>query len=446
MSANQNQAPIATFLPLTSLKNYSAQLDFLRWLKKNHQSGWLMTPISDPIKLPYKNYGIGYSNIFLEKNNPQIIHTLDRQEFFSANKYWLSDYALHQAISQHYGTDQWWRWPEKIHHRQPQALETISLKLQEKIGYFMEEQYQLANQFMSLRADAQARNITLIGDLPFYLAQESPLVWTKQDLFLIRKNGDLPFQSGVPAHPDEPFAAQVWGHPLYDWRGQSLMQIIRIFLDRLTFLNNFFDLVRIDHAAGFFNYGITYPDKPHWNKKVPGPGKKALDLLLNHAQTIQLGLFFEDIGSETLALRQYLKKNNLIGMQVLTLAYNHDGQANLDHNDQKFLQQTGKNFMLDQYKGNHVIFSSTHDTLPPLAWYQKLPPALQALFLQVNQLPSDLNHLEILAAIRNKIISQSASLIIIPWQDWQGEKFRYNTPGRENLSHWNKKIKIENYL
>lgn len=449
-----SQTPVGTFLPLTSLSDFSAQIDFLRWLSQTKQNAWLMSPISDPIQTPYRNYGIGYSNYFLyQKRQPkeasstaererEEVWLLDRQEFFSQNHFWLNDYALHQALSEHFGTDCWWTWPEKLHYRQAAALDSWRLKLQDRIGFFLDQQYRLANQMAILRQEAQNRDLTLIGDLPFYIAQESPLVWTHQKAFLLRPNGELKMQSGVPSLPDEPFAAQFWGHPLYDWQGEAFSDIISIFNSRLDFLSQFFDLIRLDHANGFFRYGIMYPEHLNWCKKVLGPGKKALNLILEHARTLNLGIFLENIGSQTMRLEQYMKENHVPGMSIFTLAYNLDATTS-----QVDVSRVNKKaFDLQSYRGSQVIFSSTHDTLPLLAWWRALPEPLQKKFKKINDISPDLTEEKIVATIRDTLLHNQAKLVIIPWQDWHLETFRFNVPGREDLAAWQHQVNPAQYL
>ncbi len=450
MVAMPESTPVATFLPLTSLKDFSAKLDFLRWLKQTDQNGWLMAPISDPIATPYRNYGFGYAQCFLSPaSSPSSSAVsevgewvLDRQEFLTQNRDWVNLYAFHQALSEHFQTDAWWTWPDELHYYQSEALDIWRLKLQDRIGFFLDQQYNLANQFALLRQNAHEENLQLIGDLPFYIAQESPLVWANQECFLLRKNGHLDIQSGVPALPDEPFAAQFWGHPLYDWQGEHFSDIINIFNLRLQFLASTFDLVRLDHANGFFRYGMMYPQHPNWCKKVAGPGKKALNLILEHAQTLGLGLFFENIGSQTLYLEQYLKEHRRAGMSVLTLAYNLDGQRP----NSNPLKINRKAFNLNSYKGNQVVFTSTHDTLPLLSWLENLPLPVKNKFRQVNSFSPDLKDTQLADLIIKRLRENSAKLLIIPWQDWQHEVFRFNVPGHEELAAWQHQIDIKKYL
>ncbi len=437
-------SPLGTFLPLTALKDFSAYLDFLAWLQKNNQSVWLMLPISAPVTMPYRGDGIGYDDYFLSASLPKKSQTylFKREDFISQNKFWLEDFAVHQALSEHFGTKEWWTWPAGIKEHQRQALLDWKKKLSSRIDFFIDRQYFLANQFALLHQEARKREITLMGDLPFYLSQESSLVWAHQKYFLLRRHGELEIQSGVPALKDEPFAAQFWGHPLYNWQEAGTEKIMQLFTWRLSFLAQFFDTVRIDHANGFFRYGIMYPQNPKWSKKVAGPGKKALNILLNHCQTLDLGVFFENIGSQTMRLEQYMKEKKVIGMSVLTLAYNLD--ATLTGN--QVPTPKCKQLALDQYKGKQVIFTSTHDTMPLLTWLKMLPAKIKTKFLLTNNLSPDLSDEQLLKKILHSLASNQSSLLIVPWQDWQGETFRFNVPGREDLNNWTYRVPIEKFL
>ena len=427
------KTPVGTFLPLTSLKKFSDYLKFMDWLKKTEQSAWLMLPISGPAVTPYRNYGIGYADTFLSAHLPknEQVWLLDRHNFLAENCDWIFDYALYQALSEHFATSAWWAWPKELRLFEAEALTAWRLKLSERMDFYIDQQYFLANQFALLRQEAHQRQLTLIGDLPFYLSQESPLVWANQNCFLLRKNGELYMQSGVPALSDEPFNSQFWGHPLYDWHDAGFDSIIDIFKLRLKFLAQFFDLVRIDHANGFFRFGIMYPDHPSWSKKVNGPGKTALKNLLNYTESIKLKIFFENIGSETMSLEQFMKSNQIPGMSIVTLAYN------LDHNDRSQLKLSKKQLSLSSYQGNQIIFTSTHDTATLISWLKVLPPKIKQKFLLLNHLSPDLNDHQLVSAIIDILKKQKSNLIIVPWQDWQQDTFRFNVPGHEELTNWN---------
>ncbi len=437
------KTPVATFLPLTSLKNFKACLDFITWLKKNQQSGWLMLPINDSIAQPYRNQGIGIASFFYDDQVPQEYRQwiIDKNDFINEHKDWLLDYALYKALSEYFKTEHWWQWPPEIAAYQTEALINWRLKLRSRIEVFIDEQYFLMNQMKILKRKADEHEIVLIGDLPFYVAQASSLVWSHQDLFVLSQDGQLKFQSGVPASKDEPFGEQFWGHPLYNWEEAGVKKVISIFTLRLKFLSAIYDLVRIDHANGFFRYGIMSPENPQWNKKVDGPGAQAMDYLLKQAQKINLGIFLEDIASDSMKLEHYIKENQLVGMKVATLKYN------LDNYDSKKLENiSDSQLKLQNMGGNNVIFSSTHDTTPLITWVKALPESVKQRIIALNQFDSGITDRGFALALREKILTQKAKLIIIPWQDWQLDDFRFNVPGKEELTNWHYQVEIEKYL
>ncbi len=433
--------PVATLLPFTSLKNFKAALDFLQWLKKTRQSGWLTLPISAPLMTPYRGDGIGIASDFYDNQVPEDyqVWVIERQDFIANNQDWLPNFALHKALSEHFHTNQWWTWPTEIANYQESAVIDWRMKLQTRIEVFIDEQYFLANQFIQLKRLAAEKEILMIGDLPFYIAQESALVWANQDLFMLGSNGELRMESGVPVHEHEPFGQQFWGHPLYDWQGADDVKIIDLFAVRLKFLAQFYDLVRIDHANGFFRYGMMSRKHPSWSKKVDGPGSRALKKLLQKTQQLNLGIFFEDIASDRMRLEHFMKEYEVAGMSVLTLLYN------LENLDDHKMKVTDEELQLTNLGGNRVVFSSTHDTPPLITWVKSMPPAVRKKILAVNDFDHDLTDKGFAAKLREELLKVPAKLIVVPWQDWHLDNFRFNVPGREEHTNWNYLVPIEKY-
>lgn len=433
-------SPIATLLPLTSLSGFTGAKNFLKWLQKTNQQGWQMLPISGPIENPYRNQGIGIASFFYDQNLPQKYRTwlISYEEFLANNQTWVLDFALFQALCEHYQNINWWQWPAEIASYQCEAIARKRQELAARIKVYLQEQYCLYNQFLQLKKIAGEYQQLLIGDLPFYIARESSLVWSHQDLFVLPETDKLVLQSGVPADPGEPFGAQYWGHPLYNWANQT-NKIVELFSCRLQFLANFFDLVRLDHANGFFRYGMMSLTNPHWSKKVAGPGEAALEKILANAQNLNLGLYFEDTASENMHLQQFMKKHALAGVEILTLNYHTD----LLECQQQF---PAKLKFPTKSARNQVIYTSTHDTPPLLAWVKSLPANYRQQLAVSNQLPTNLTDKQFALSLREHVLSLRARLIIIPWQDWQLEEFRFNTPGNEALTNWSYQVPIENYL
>ena len=69
---------------------------------------------------------------------------------------------------------------------------------------------------MKLKEKANAYDIQIMGDVPFYGGVDSVDVWAAKDNFLLDTDGRPIFIAGVP--PDY-FSAtgQRWGNPIYNW-------------------------------------------------------------------------------------------------------------------------------------------------------------------------------------------------------------------------------------
>ncbi len=433
-------APIGTLLPLTSLSNFQAALDFIAWLKQNNQQAWQMLPLSDEIATPYRNQGIGLSPFFYDPHIPQEFRTwvISRDQFVADQEEWLLDYALYQALAEKYQQKDWRAWPDALAAHDVTALAQARQELHERVDVYIDQQYFLANQMLLLRRRAAESEIMLIGDLPFYLAPTSSLVWSHQELFQLGEGGQLVLQSGVPAAFDEPFVQQFWGHPLYDWAGNSLENIMNLFALRLRYYRAFFDLIRIDHANGFFRYGAMSPEHPAWCTKLDGPGNQAVEKLLQVAGNLELGIYFEDIASDKLRLEQFMKHYQIAGTRVLTLLYNLEATQEIKVRD--------RDLSLESLAGNNIVFSSTHDTVPLITWVKSLPTPLKERFCDINNLPKSETDEHLATTLRERLLTLDARLIIIPWQDWQLDDFRFNVPGHEELTNWHYLVDIKKYL
>ena len=77
-------------------------------------------------------------------------------------------------------------------------------------------QFKFDEQWKTLKSYANHHGISLIGDIPIYVALDSADVWANKELFKLDSKGYPLEVAGVP--PDY-FSAtgQLWGNPLYDW-------------------------------------------------------------------------------------------------------------------------------------------------------------------------------------------------------------------------------------
>jgi len=431
-------APIATLLPLGCLPNFAAGVDFIRWLKKTQQNGWQLLPLAHDWRTPYRNQGIGLSPYYYDPHIPEDFQTwmLTREDFAAQMSAWLGDYALYQALSQQLGNSNWWTWPEELMTREPSALEAARVRLAAQIETYIDQQYFLYNEMAHLRRLALENEVSLIGDLPFYIDRASSLVWAHQKLFMLGERGEMRLESGVPAAPDEPFVQQYWGHPLYNWENSDLEEIMALFEQRLAFMRGFCEIVRIDHANGFFRYGAMSPEHPGWNKKLQGPGKPAATSLLGKLQSLGFGVYFEDIASDKMRLELFMKEFDVAGSGVATLTYNVETTTPIPSSKIKDRDLDWK-----RLAGNRMIFSSTHDTPTLLGWMKALPPDIRERVIQINGLSGN-NETEWAASARNLLTHLEARMIVIAWQDWWGQQWRLNVPGHEELADWMHRVEL----
>ncbi len=113
-------------------------------------------------------------------------------------------------------------------------------------------QYVFDKQWKALRQYCNERDISLLGDLPFYVSYNSSDVWAHRDLFLLDEDGKITGIAGVP--PDS-FSndGQLWGMPVFNWEALK-KQKYQWWIERLKKNTELFDLVRLDHFRAFADY------------------------------------------------------------------------------------------------------------------------------------------------------------------------------------------------
>ena len=101
--------------------------------------------------------------------------------------------------------------------RHSAALAAAAEKWRDDIENFIAEQFLFDRQWKAVKAYANERNISIVGDMPIYVGAQSADVWCFPDLFELGDTGAPVIVSGVP--PDAfSETGQLWGSPLYDWQ------------------------------------------------------------------------------------------------------------------------------------------------------------------------------------------------------------------------------------
>jgi 4-alpha-glucanotransferase len=446
---------VGTFAPINALFSqkqkkqdrgtFETGFEFLKWLKKTKQTAWQLLPLHETkleagsaykhVPSPYQTYGIGLDPKLLPASFKKRPNVLDKDEFIKKNN-WVLDYSLFCALRDHFKTDNWTLWDEKTKKRDKKTLTVWRGKLKDEIDYYIVQQWQLNFCYELLKSKAKQIGIKIVGDMPFYLPLESPLVWAAQNAFKIEKDFSLRYVSGVPFVPGVHFGRQIWGQPLYDWESKAnLGKILNLWKIRLKYLSNLYDLIRLDHARGFFEYGVMDTKNAQKDSFKDGPGSAVFAKLVAYARNLGLSIFAEDSGEARLVkLNKSLKKLSVPGIKVLYFGLSEEtGAVDMDYAD------------VASYPEDVVAYSTTHDTKTLIDYLQSLKPGQKIELGKIVKTKYDGDDKKFVKNLINALLDSRANTVIIPIQDWLLMPDRINIPGTErplNDPNWQFSLKI----
>jgi 4-alpha-glucanotransferase len=275
------------------------------------------------------------------------------EEFRRASSQWLPDFALFMALKRANEGRAWHTWESTLVAREAGALDRARRDLAREIREVEFEQWLFFEQWASLRAQAHRRGISIMGDIPIFVAHDSADVWAHPELFQLAADGRPAFQAGVP--PDY-FSAtgQLWGNPLYRWDALARTGYAW-WIDRFRAVLALVDRVRLDHFRGFEAYWEVPGDAPtavdgRWAK---GPGADFFDALLRSFSS--LPIVAEDLGVITPEVEALRDRYGFPGMAILQFAFGTDAQAN--------------DFLPHNYPRNKAVYTGTHDNDTVLGWW-----------------------------------------------------------------------------
>lgn len=336
----------------------------------------------------------------------------DYAEFLKEEKDWLQDYCLFMAIKNDQKGICWIDWPEELKDRHSKAVKEAEKELAEEIEFYRFQQYCFTTQWRKLKAYANKKDISIIGDVPIYVALDSSDAWANPEMLQFDEDYNPKAVAGCP--PDA-FSAtgQLWGNPLYDWKALK-KDGYGWWVQRMTHCLELYDVVRIDHFRGFDEYyAIPYGDKTaergKWEK---GPG---MDLFHTLDKKIKdLRVIAEDLGFLTESVLEMLKESGYPGMKVLQFAF--DGSE-----DSCYLPY--------KYDHNCVVYTGTHDNETTKGWLENLQGHdLKFVREYINCYEQPVN--DCVWALIRTALSSVADLAVIPIQDYLclGNEARMNAP------------------
>ena len=223
---------------------------------------------SDPESV---DYGKLYENRLklLRLAFKNFVPTRDYEQFCEENTYWLDDFALFMALKNANKDIPWYDWDKSLKMRETTSINKAKAEYHNDIDFYKFVQFKFYEQWFKLKEYANDNGISIIGDIPIYVAYDSCDVWTNPQQFLLDEDLAPTVVAGCP--PDA-FSedGQLWGNPIYNWKimkkdGYSWWK------KYLGSALKKYDTVRIDHFRGFESYyAIPYGDenakKGKWQK------------------------------------------------------------------------------------------------------------------------------------------------------------------------------------
>lgn len=339
---------------------------------------------------------------------------------FVSSAQWLYPYAVFITLKKHNQMLPWMDWPKDekdwIKNRK------FSLQaLEEDIRYEQFIQFIFYKQWNDIKEYANQRQVSIMGDIPFYVGLDSADVWQYQEDFLISTNGEPSCVAGVP--PDY-FSAegQRWGNPIYNWK-QMRKENYQFWIERLQWNDQYFDILRLDHFRAFDTYWqipVECPTaiKGEW---ILGPGHEFFDEVFKKLPDIHI--IAEDLGELRRQVGKLRDQYGLAGMNVLQF-------------------ELVPKLLKKQRREHVVLYTGTHDNDTLEGYYQNVSSnqkiALRRYFHNIGYENRSFHEL----AIRY-VLDSEAFMAMIPIQDLLGLKSeaRMNVPSTIGSPNWEWKLK-----
>ncbi len=186
---------------------------------------------------------------------------------YCASHSWLEDHLLFFILAKQFGTYDFRLWQKKIALRDPDTIRALKQEYRKEIKFEAFLQWVLTQQLRFVREKANEGDFTvdLMFDQPF--AFGSADVWCNPDAFVIDPETlKCEFTQGAPPHRlDIP---QHWQFYLLNTETSASK---RILIERLSFMLQFCDLLRIDHLLGYYRLYYLSED-PQWQMTLQNMG------------------------------------------------------------------------------------------------------------------------------------------------------------------------------
>ncbi|MBR5932922.1 MAG: 4-alpha-glucanotransferase [Treponema sp.] len=359
------------------------------------------------------------------------------EAFKNDSSAWLDSYSAFMSIKAVYdkkaqdeklsGIKTVWfnYWPEDLALCKAESVSKWKTEHVKEIELIKVIQFFFFTQWKELKEYANDNGISIIGDIPIFVAADSCDVWSNQKYFQLDEKGVPESVAGVP--PDY-FSAtgQLWGNPLYDFDAMK-KNGYKWWVDRIKHILTLVDYVRIDHFRGFEAYwSIPFGSETAINGKwVDGPKNDLFNEI--EKQLGKIPVIAEDLGVITDGVKKLRDDFNFPGMKVLQFAFNTDEA-----------KQNGmvNPFLPHNYISNCIVYTGTHDNETMQGWLENSSEeqlTLVAQYVTGEKLDSEkakelCNNKKLCRMLLKTAMASNADMVVFPVQDL----FAIGNSGRMN--------------
>ena len=393
----------------------------------------VLEELSDsPLKV---NYGKQFTQkiALLKKAFSRFDGGSEFEDFVNRGEY--SDFAVFMAIKQKFNHVAWTEWEQPFGVYDEDTVAKFVKENKTEYLFWQFTQFISLKQWKALKSYANSKGVSIMGDIPLYVAYDSVEVWKYgEKLFKVNANRKLKCVAGCP--PDG-FTedGQLWGNPVYNWE-EMRNDGYAWWKARIEKCFKLFDVLRIDHFRGFVRYwevpaGDSTARYGHWED---GPKEELFKDILGYK------IVAEDLGVIDDGVRRLMKNVGYPGMKVLEFAF--DGKADNEHKPSNHTE-------------NFVCYTGTHDNMPLKQYIDDLSEEQRAVFAEdvvkesgiLNITAKTATSKELCRSVVELAFASKSDTAIVPVWDLLalGGEARINEPSTVSDKNWSRRFLKEDF-
>ncbi len=367
----------------------------------------VLEELSDsPLKV---NYGKQFTQkiALLKKAFSRFDGGSEFEDFVNRGEY--SDFAVFMAIKQKFNHVAWTEWEQPFGVYDEDTVAKFVKENKTEYLFWQFTQFIFLKQWNALKSYANSKGVSIMGDIPLYVAYDSVEVWKYgEKLFKVNANRKLKCVAGCP--PDG-FTedGQLWGNPVYNWE-EMRNDGYAWWKARIEKCFKLFDVLRIDHFRGLDRYyaipaGNETAEIGEW---LPGPGIRLFNEIKRRIGDVDI--IAEDLGFLDNGVVKLRMRTGFPGMCILQFAF--DGSDTNSYLPQNMTE-------------NSVAYTGTHDNDTTLGFinamseeeFKSFKKYLRAALETENVVYPIATREEAAMGVNMCALASKARLAIIPVQD-----------------------------